>query len=323
MTVALKHDDVSFWGFGDAGNFAVQVFFALSGWLIGGILLRTAAGDLPRFYFNRVARIWLPYFVSIAMLFGVSLLKDAPDAEWREVLFYDLTFTHNLFITPRLGEIELPLGGSNNHYWSIGVEEQFYLFAPFALVFLKKYRALAVAALTVASFIWAPLFSAICLGVLAAIGHNAMPDWRREDVFKVLAYSGAFVFTITAIGEQDFYRFSAPFAAVFIVAALSKEGPRDKVGRFLGGASYQLYLNHWLAIFISHEIQQMFGVAEWLSIVNTAILSVIIAGVGYAVIERPIRIRRKALYTTGRGMAATIAAYVTLAIGLIGGLLVY
>jgi peptidoglycan/LPS O-acetylase OafA/YrhL len=43
-----------------AANLAVQIFFALSGWLIGGILLRTDVQDLPRFYFNRATRIWIP-----------------------------------------------------------------------------------------------------------------------------------------------------------------------------------------------------------------------------------------------------------------------
>ena len=59
MTVALAHDGLPM----DhrAANFAVQVFFALSGWLIGGILFDSDRGKLPRFYFNRATRIWAPY----------------------------------------------------------------------------------------------------------------------------------------------------------------------------------------------------------------------------------------------------------------------
>ena len=60
--VMLGHDGLIRWG--QSGNLAVQVFFALSGWLIGGILLRLSTDDLPRFYFNRALRIWIPYYIA-------------------------------------------------------------------------------------------------------------------------------------------------------------------------------------------------------------------------------------------------------------------
>src|SRR5690349_15809326 len=44
--VVLAHEGV--FGWPQIGNLAVQVFFALSGWLIGGILLRTKPAELPR-----------------------------------------------------------------------------------------------------------------------------------------------------------------------------------------------------------------------------------------------------------------------------------
>lgn len=61
FVVLLSHDGLlKLWP--QAGNFAVQVFFALSGWLIGGILLKLDKNELPKFYFNRAIRIWIPYF---------------------------------------------------------------------------------------------------------------------------------------------------------------------------------------------------------------------------------------------------------------------
>lgn len=53
--VMLFHMGVIAWG--NAGNLAVQVFSALSGWLIGSILYRTTAREVGRFYFNRATRI--------------------------------------------------------------------------------------------------------------------------------------------------------------------------------------------------------------------------------------------------------------------------
>jgi peptidoglycan/LPS O-acetylase OafA/YrhL len=52
-----------------AGNLAVQVFFALSGWLIGGILVKLQRKELPRFYVNRALRIW-PYAAATIRLCG-------------------------------------------------------------------------------------------------------------------------------------------------------------------------------------------------------------------------------------------------------------
>ena len=72
--VALSHDQVIRWT--SSGNLAVQVFFALSGWLIGGILLETSPRNLARFWFNRATRIWIPYAVGLAILLGVSVLHD-------------------------------------------------------------------------------------------------------------------------------------------------------------------------------------------------------------------------------------------------------
>jgi hypothetical protein len=60
------------------GDLAVRIFFALSGWLIGGILLRATRDDLPRFYFNRATRIWIPYFAAIVLLFGLSAIRETP-----------------------------------------------------------------------------------------------------------------------------------------------------------------------------------------------------------------------------------------------------
>src|SRR5690242_14481489 len=60
FAVLLSHMKLLAWA--QAGNLAVQVFFALSGWLIGSILCNTKPGELNRFYFNRATRIWIPYF---------------------------------------------------------------------------------------------------------------------------------------------------------------------------------------------------------------------------------------------------------------------
>src|SRR5882762_8097202 len=102
--VAIGHSGISIWE--QSGNYAVQVFFALSGWLIGGILLRSTPATLPRFYFNRAARIWIPYLVAIVLLATASVLKDRITPKWLEIFFYDLTFVYNFFGSPQLDALK-------------------------------------------------------------------------------------------------------------------------------------------------------------------------------------------------------------------------
>ena len=126
-TVMVSHSGL-LWS--QAGNFAVQVFFALSGWLIGGILLQLREDELPRFYFNRALRIWCPYFLALGLLITASLtLRDTPTYKWSEFVFYKSTFVYNLFGPPQLAQhqAEMPLAGTGNHFWSVNAEEQFYL----------------------------------------------------------------------------------------------------------------------------------------------------------------------------------------------------
>lgn len=72
----------------NADGVAVDAFFALSRWLIGGILLNTDRAGLPRFFFNRALRIWSSYYLALALLIGVSLLRDPVGAKWLEFVAY-------------------------------------------------------------------------------------------------------------------------------------------------------------------------------------------------------------------------------------------
>ncbi|MFV0385228.1 acyltransferase family protein, partial [Paracoccus sp. (in: a-proteobacteria)] len=72
--VFVQHAQVT--GLVSPGNFAVQIFFALSGWLIGGILLKMPPAGLPRFFYDRATRIWIPYLPAVAAIYILTLLKD-------------------------------------------------------------------------------------------------------------------------------------------------------------------------------------------------------------------------------------------------------
>ncbi|HMC55217.1 MAG TPA: acyltransferase [Gemmatimonadaceae bacterium] len=123
-----------------AGWLGVQLFFVLSGFLITGILLdaRTRPQFFRTFYARRTLRIFpLYYAFLVAALFIVPLVVQVADwhaTAWRNQIFY-WTYTSN-WGNPFGYEI-----AGLSHFWSLAVEEQFYLFWP-VIVFLGSPRFL-------------------------------------------------------------------------------------------------------------------------------------------------------------------------------------
>ena len=113
----------------------VDLFFALSGYLITGILLDSKASlsYFRRFYSRRLLRIFPVYYAALFFCFtlGARLLLPPGGSDWRVVLAYLFHVSNWL----SLGAAEIP---NLNHFWSLAVEEQFYLVWPFAVYFLCR-----------------------------------------------------------------------------------------------------------------------------------------------------------------------------------------
>lgn len=327
LTVLFSHSGLlAFWD--QSGNYAVQVFFALSGWLIGGILLRSDSSDLPRFYFNRAARIWIPYFVAIVLLIAASLLKDRITPKWLEIFFYDLTFVYNFFGPPQLAEFShaMPLEGTGNHFWSICAEEQFYLVAPFLLTLTGRVgRSIwfwaIVSALAIYSNYWVFLGS-ISLGVLAAVSRTSFGDWQSGTAARCMLFA---VFIIVFAGTFfDYipYRVSGPVSAIALVLFLAQMGSPSALGMLLGGVSFPLYLNQWIGVFISNSVLGRFGMRDTLvGHLVGILLSIIVAFILYFAIDRNVRLRRNSAFRAYRGRTVAVCGFALVAIGLTGGLI--
>lgn len=303
-------------GFGD---FAVQVFFALSGWLIGGILLASEPAGLPRFFFNRATRIWFPYFAAVVLLYGVAVLKEGTAPLFFRTLALDLTFMHNWFIEkipPVLAA--MPMQGTGAHFWSIAVEEQFYLIASLLLVLTPMRRSiLAWAVVSAAAILWSGFYGSISMGVLAAMLHRRWPDWHLGGLATallgaVIALSGWAIWT-----QRLPYGQGIPFVAVAIVLILARPGRRTAPGVFAGGISYPMYLNHWTGLFAANLlVATMPGLPRLSALVLGFGFALLAASVAFLMIDRPVMRLRGAFYTPGRGKAAAAAAYALAALGI-------
>lgn len=110
------------------GNTGVNIFFTLSGFLITRMLLaereKTGSIHLKHFFIRRGLRL-LPPLLLFLVAAAILMFFDAIQVSWVGILFsvfYLYNFIPDRFYTGELG-----------HLWSLAVEEQFYLFWPFAI----------------------------------------------------------------------------------------------------------------------------------------------------------------------------------------------
>jgi len=120
-------DWLSYWGW-----MGVDLFFVLSGFLIGSQVLRPLADGRPvdfrDFYVRRVFRVLPPYFVVLALYFLVPDFREEPGIQ---PLWQFLSFSLNFLI-------DYAHNRAFSHAWSLCVEEHFYLVFPLAAALLAR-----------------------------------------------------------------------------------------------------------------------------------------------------------------------------------------
>jgi peptidoglycan/LPS O-acetylase OafA/YrhL len=204
----------------DAGWAGVTLFFALSGFLITGILLdsRHQPGYFRNFYARRVLRIFPLYYGVLFVAFVlIPLLVHPVPAHVAEDL------PEQLWLWTYLSNWGLPYGIADYtfpHFWSLAVEEQFYLLWPL-LVYSRDPRAVVRLALGLAAvsllvrvamvFAGAPMealyaFSVTRMDALALGGAAAavlrVPAWRGwvlQRAGRLLAAAGL-LFAVAFLG---------------------------------------------------------------------------------------------------------------------------
>ena len=120
-----------------SSGYGVQLFFVLSGFLITGILLDSKGTPhyFKFFYARRILRIFPLYYGTLLVFSACVLIFGIKD----EHLFFKrlpwlLTYTSNIVITARRNWSFIFDGHSLGHFWSLAVEEQFYLVWPMIIL---------------------------------------------------------------------------------------------------------------------------------------------------------------------------------------------
>lgn len=328
------------------GYIGVDVFFVLSGFLITGLLIReratTGTISLAGFYARRARRI-LPAatIVLVATVLAsyewLGFLRGdviAEDGQWAALFAVNLHLAHEGTQYLNLGAPPSPL----QHFWSLAVEEQFYLVWPLTVVAVARIAprmglaaklALILALIVATSFAWSvvqtstnpiwaffsPLTRAweLALGALLAVG---VPYLRRlpgnaaaaltwaglTGIFAAaFAYDGGTAFPGAAV--------ALPVLATAMVVAGGTVSPRGGAEmllrrlpfQLLGKWSYSFYLTHWPVLVIAEQRSE--GALSGADRAGLVALALVLAVLMHHLIENPVRYARPLTQRPWAGVA--------------------
>ncbi len=299
----------------DYGDRGVQLFFAISGLLICSRLLdeqrRHGSISLKGFYLRRLFRIQPAAIVMLAgvtVLAVIGILHVSVGAMLASLFSYRNFF--NAFATSATPDDRYTV-----HFWSLAVEEHFYLLLPAILLFARKRLVPVLTALSVIFLLWPPI--AHKMGLTAGQLSGQSTDLALQDLFvpallavllsrpefrarmvRVSRYGVLIVLVVVALLVSEFllgghvtHQITCfGFPLVIMSTMLHPEGwlgrlLETRVFTYFGRLSYSLYL--WQQIFFLHrpETSVLRYVQGWPVNLIGAILCAMLS---YYFVEKPM-----------------------------------
>lgn len=335
------------------GYIGVDIFFVISGYLISFQIMTALNGNafsLMDFYAKRIRRIlpalaavicccmvfsWFFLFPTDFVLLGkhstAGILNVSNLVLWSESGYFDTASTRKPFL----------------HFWSLGIEEQFYLVWPLLLILFFKFRHRRLAlliGLTIVSFI---------LNVIATYTDRSLAFYMPFTRFWELSSGGLLAYyvvqrtsltrqgepVIWPLGHQalpvvgfilialatavldhksafpGFWALLPVVGACLMIAPINRSPPKilrflcTKPALFIGKISFSLYLWHWPILLLSQsaDLKSRFG--KFIALA----LCFVLAWLTYRFIEQPFRAIKvtknnaKNFILTGAGICIVIA----------------
>ena len=319
------------------GFIGVDIFFVISGFLITTQLMseidRTGRISLRAFYARRAKRI-LPAAAVVLVATAVAVYLFVPRIRWQDV-GGDIVSAAAYVVNWRLADRAVDYLAQDSppspvqHFWSLAVEEQFYLVWPLlimaAILVAKAIRRTRVwpilwaglAVVAAPSFVYSIVYTAgnpqraffvsttrmweLAIGVAVALAASQVARMPRSVAILLgwlglvaIAFSGL---AFSSATQWPGYAAALPtLGAASVIAAGVAAGRRGPVAilgtrpfRWVGDLSYSLYLWHWPMIVVATAHWNGLSVERGLAV---AIASVIPAWITFHLVENPLRYSR-------------------------------
>lgn len=309
----------------DWGRMGVTLFFVLSGFLITGILLDGREDRIPtkqmlrRFYARRFLRIF-PLFYAVTFL---AALANAPGV--RNAFWWHVTYTSNFYFF-KLGD----WSGPASHFWSLAVEEQFYIVWPLLMLLLPRRFLIPtmlglIVVSTICRFLWqnVPLSYYVTPAVLDALALGAMLAYMKRNHTRLFnsrwVIFGSLLAGVILVATQIAPLFQSGCVLVsagLIVAAAN--GATGLVGailnfkpfQYLGIISYGLYVFHSFAPFVLYHLAGVPKLPLPLKLPAFGLFTIAVAAVSWHFFEKPLNDLKR--YFPYKGAPATYQHAATL-----------
>ncbi|MBQ4568188.1 MAG: acyltransferase [Desulfovibrio sp.] len=317
------------------GFIGVDIFFVISGYLITSLLIDDTINNrfsIITFYNRRIRRL-LPALITVLiaiLIFGYFALLPIELKNLGKHIFGGSFYISNFILWNESGyfDIEATLKPLL-HLWSLGVEEQFYIFFPFVIFICTKYK------LRIFNLIFILcLFSFFCLcytdqisafyspisrawellsgASLSAIQRqkniNLTATKHRSTFYKnidnIISSLGILLICIAVFVTNSkkpwpsFLTLLPICGSLFIIASgrnalINKFFLSNRIAIFIGLISYPLYLWHWPLLSFYYIIHGDLGSQSRLLRIGIVLISFLLATVTYYFIEYKIRFKYK------------------------------
>ncbi|MGY6625183.1 acyltransferase family protein [Acinetobacter johnsonii] len=310
------------WSLFSGGYIGVDIFFVISGYLITIILTREIQSQqfsIARFYKKRVVRLAPAYFTVLAVVSIVAWQVMLPSelTEYFESVIYATLLLANIYMRNEVGDYFSPSVENVPllHLWSLGVEEQFYIFWPLFLwmFFVKSSRKhlwIMISIFIIVLLVYAEhqltqnsakayysmpvrAFELLLGALITCLPQPKLP----QKLLQGLVWVGVIILFVAAIyfdkqtpfpGLMALIPCLATAGIIYLGQAVSSSNLllSNQFSAWIGKISYPLYLWHWPVIMLFGIYMLPLNLEHQIIII---LLSLFLAYLTYMLVEKPLK----------------------------------
>ncbi|AXX90450.1 hypothetical protein CKA55_11880 [Arcobacter suis] len=316
LLVILYHFNIT--GF-NSGFVGVDIFFVISGFIITrqiSLLIQKDKFFLSEFYLKRIKRLFPALFIVVLSCFIIAIFIYPPNdlLRFSKESIFSLFGMQNFFLLNQAGYFDVSaITRTLLHIWSLSIEEQFYLFWPFLLLFVmkklnKKRNILLILCMISGSILLNFIFKnyenlvfymlpfrafEFLIGAIAFLLYEDIQKLKIVQ-YNSLGYIIIAVLFFVIIFNNETSSLVFILAVIFLTFLLFFIQKNlilsNSVLCYLGNISYSLYLIHWpiLVFYLFYELKSL---EELLFIEKVCLifLSFILSMLSYYYIENKFR----------------------------------